>query len=153
MVVECAVQCKSPLFVHTLPPAAEQLRPQTDGPIVLAVRIDAHLRRKHQRLQLVLHLAVRVDVAGQHLLSGGAFPALPLDEAGPPVLEDVRLRVLLALALAEAALRAHRGDHVHAEQIDLQVLLEVLRDHVLGAPGAAVVVHFQSAWNGIWDWC
>lgn len=103
------------------------------------------MRGKHNRLQDVLHLAVRVDVAAEHLLADDAFPALPLDETGPPVLKNVRLGVLLALALAKAALRAHRRDDVHAEKVDLQVFLQVLRDHVLRTPGAAVFVHFESA--------
>lgn len=110
-------------IILTFPFAAKQLRPQAYRPIVLAVRIDSHLRGEHNRLQNVLHLAVRVNIAGQHLLADDAFPALPFRETGPPVLENVRFGVLLALALAEAALRPDGGDHVHAEQIDLQVLL------------------------------
>lgn len=154
----------------TFPEAANNLGTQADGAIVLAVRIYAYLRGEDDRLQRVLHFAVRVDVARQnlykkkmkkrgrirrrngivelpaaYLFALRVLPALPLIETRSPVLEHIRLGVLLTLTLAEATLRAYGGYHVRLQQIDLQILLERIRDHVLGAPGTAVVIGFQSA--------
>lgn len=51
----------------TFPGAANDLGAQTDGAIVLAVGIDAHLGRKDTGLEHVLHLAVGVYIAGKYL--------------------------------------------------------------------------------------
>lgn len=51
----------------TFPGTANDLGAQTDGAIVLAIGIDAHLGRKDARLQHVLHLAVGVYIAGKYL--------------------------------------------------------------------------------------
>lgn len=78
-----------------------------------------------------------------YLFALGIFPALPLGESWAPVLDHVRLGVLLALAPAEPALRPQRGDDVHLQQVHLEVLLQRPVHHVLRAPGAAVVINLQ----------
>lgn len=50
-----------------------------------------------------------------HLLALYIFPALPLGEPGPPVLENIRLGELLTLPFAESALRFDRGDCMHLQ--------------------------------------
>lgn len=80
-----------------------------------------------------------------YLIIPGVFPPLPLGEPRTPVFQHVRLGVLAALPLAEAALRLDGRDDVHPLQIDLQVLVQIARNHVLRTPGASIVVHFQSA--------
>lgn len=54
-------------WAPTFPGTADDLGAQADGAIVLAVGIESHLGRKDAGLEHVLHLAVGVYVAGQHL--------------------------------------------------------------------------------------
>lgn len=73
-----------------------------------------------------------------HLLSVDVLVAYPLADFWPPILEDVSLGVLDALAVAESTLRSSGGDHVHAVKVDLQPLARLRRDLILGAPCTAV---------------
>lgn len=70
--------------------------------------------------------------------------AHPFAELGPPVLEHIGLRVLDALPVAEAAHGPGAGQHVDAVQVYLQPLGRLVRDLVLGAPGAAADLRVQS---------
>lgn len=51
----------------TFPGTADDLGAQAYGAIVLAVGIDAHLRREDAGLKHVLHLAIGVRIGGQYL--------------------------------------------------------------------------------------
>lgn len=55
-----------------------------------------------------------------------------------PVLHQIRLRVLLALAVTEPPLRLRHGDQVIPTQVHLQELSHVAADLGFGAPRAAV---------------
>lgn len=68
---------------------------------------------------------------------------MPLEVA--PVLEEERLGVLLALAVAEAALGLGPGDEVVPGEVDLEVLPDVVAYLGLRAPGAAVLLLAYSA--------
>lgn len=79
-----------------------------------------------------------------HLLAAKVPVAHPLARLRPPVFQHVRLRVLDALAVTEAALSAGRRDHVHHVKIDFQPLARLRGDLLLRTPGTAVALLLQS---------
>lgn len=79
-----------------------------------------------------------------HLLALDVLPALPFIKARSPVLQHIGLGVFLALTLSESSLCPDGGDHVRLQQVHLQVLLQRIRHHVLGAPGSSIIIGFQS---------
>lgn len=82
-----------------------------------------------------------------YLLAVRASVPHPLAQLGAPVLEHVGLRVLHALPVAEAALRARGRDHVHRAQVHLQPLRRLRGDLRLGAPRAALDLLVQPGSN------
>lgn len=91
----------------------------------------------------------------QYLLSVSGAVAQPLAEARAPVLEHVGLGELLALAVAEAALRAHGRHHVHARQVHLDPLARLRRGLRLRAPRAArqLLVQPANTRPNLYSWC
>lgn len=75
-----------------------------------------------------------------YLLSQRVPVPHPFAQARPPVLQQVGLGKLLALTVAESALRARGRQEVHSLQVNLQPLAAVSRDLLLGTPGAAVAL-------------
>ena len=79
-----------------------------------------------------------------YLLAFGVLVANPLGEGIAPVLEQKVFGVLHSLAVAEATLRLDPGDHVVAEQVNLQPVLGLVRRLLPRTPRTAVALHSHS---------
>lgn len=73
-----------------------------------------------------------------YLFTPGVPVEDPSSEGVPPVLDQIRLCVLLTLAVSEAALRLEMRHQVLRVQFHLQEFTHRLADDFFGTPGAAV---------------
>ena len=132
----------------TVVSTAVHLNSHADGPLMWAVGVKSDLGGEDDRVQVLLDGDVGVGVAVHDLAVLDVAVAHPLIEPGSEVLQEVVLRELRALAVAEPAHGLGGGDGVHGAQVHLQPLRPVLADHVTGAPGPARLVHAHpEMWN------
>lgn len=119
------------------------LTPISGGPRDVIYYI--YSRRDARRRRQVRRAPTPERLTHTDLFTAKVPVAHPFPQLGSPVLEQVRLGKLGALAVTETALSAGRGDHVHRVKIDFQPLARLHRDLLLRTPGTAVALLLQSA--------